>query len=417
MKGRVVGGRRDRRWSSTGARFYEKELELRMSMSYGPGRYDRRYEELGLDYPIAYVRWTENRNLQAFLALAAAGAIDPRPPRRRRRCDFADAEGAYEELARGRAPRARGGLPLRPTRRAGARTLALARAPRAGAGERRRRASSAPATTPRRCCCRRSRGVPACSARCVVDRDRRRRRGARAEKFGFAALRHRSGARASPTRRSTSSSSPRATTATRALAGGGAARGQGGLAREAGRARRGAARVARARRRARPAASSRVGYNRRFSPHARAIREAFAARGGPLAIHYTVAAGPTPARHLARRSRAPAAAASSARPATSSTCAATWSARRRTSVFARALGRDPESDDSTVLVLGFADGSTATIEYLANASPELPKERFEVSADGRTACLRQLPRDAPARRPQAARTLNQDKGQAAAVSA
>ncbi|MGH0031491.1 MAG: zinc-dependent alcohol dehydrogenase, partial [Myxococcota bacterium] len=45
--------------------FYEKELELRMSMSYGPGRYDRRYEEVGLDYPISYVRWTENRNLQA----------------------------------------------------------------------------------------------------------------------------------------------------------------------------------------------------------------------------------------------------------------------------------------------------------------------------------------------------------------
>ena len=50
--------------------FYEKELELRMSMSYGPGRYDRRYEEAGLDYPIEYVSWTENRNLQAFLALA-----------------------------------------------------------------------------------------------------------------------------------------------------------------------------------------------------------------------------------------------------------------------------------------------------------------------------------------------------------
>ncbi len=44
-----------------------------MSMSYGPGRYDRRYEEVGLDYPIAYVRWTEKRNLQAFLDLAAPG--------------------------------------------------------------------------------------------------------------------------------------------------------------------------------------------------------------------------------------------------------------------------------------------------------------------------------------------------------
>ena len=52
--------------------FYDKELELRMSTSYGPGRYDRRYEELGIDYPLPYVRWTENRNLQAVLNLMAA---------------------------------------------------------------------------------------------------------------------------------------------------------------------------------------------------------------------------------------------------------------------------------------------------------------------------------------------------------
>jgi predicted dehydrogenase/threonine dehydrogenase-like Zn-dependent dehydrogenase len=47
--------------------FYEKELDVRLSRSYGPGRYDHLYEEKGLDYPIGYVRWTENRNMQAFL--------------------------------------------------------------------------------------------------------------------------------------------------------------------------------------------------------------------------------------------------------------------------------------------------------------------------------------------------------------
>ena len=46
--------------------WYPKELELRMSCSYGPGRYDLSYEEKGLDYPYAYVRWTQNRNMQAF---------------------------------------------------------------------------------------------------------------------------------------------------------------------------------------------------------------------------------------------------------------------------------------------------------------------------------------------------------------
>lgn len=47
--------------------YYNKELDLRMSMSYGPGRYDPDYEQNGVDYPYAFVRWTENRNMQAFL--------------------------------------------------------------------------------------------------------------------------------------------------------------------------------------------------------------------------------------------------------------------------------------------------------------------------------------------------------------
>ena len=51
--------------------YYEKELELRLSRSYGPGRYDSTYEEEGVDYPIGYVRWTEQRNMQEFLSLVA----------------------------------------------------------------------------------------------------------------------------------------------------------------------------------------------------------------------------------------------------------------------------------------------------------------------------------------------------------
>jgi predicted dehydrogenase len=53
------------------AGYYKKELELKMSCSYGPGRYDRNYEENGVDYPYGYVRWTENRNMQAFADLLA----------------------------------------------------------------------------------------------------------------------------------------------------------------------------------------------------------------------------------------------------------------------------------------------------------------------------------------------------------
>jgi predicted dehydrogenase/threonine dehydrogenase-like Zn-dependent dehydrogenase len=56
--------------------FYKKELELKMSCSYGPGRYDPLYEEKGIDYPVAYVRWTEKRNMQAFQELILNGKIN-----------------------------------------------------------------------------------------------------------------------------------------------------------------------------------------------------------------------------------------------------------------------------------------------------------------------------------------------------
>lgn len=56
--------------------YYAKELNLIVSRSYGPGRYDPGYEEAGLDYPIGYVRWTEGRNLQAFVDLLGPGELD-----------------------------------------------------------------------------------------------------------------------------------------------------------------------------------------------------------------------------------------------------------------------------------------------------------------------------------------------------
>ncbi len=56
--------------------YYEKELDVRFSRSYGPGRYDTRYELDGIDYPVGYVRWTEKRNLESFLDLLARGEIE-----------------------------------------------------------------------------------------------------------------------------------------------------------------------------------------------------------------------------------------------------------------------------------------------------------------------------------------------------
>jgi len=75
--------------------YYEKELDLRLSRSYGPGRYDHIYEEKGIDYPIGYIRWTEKRNMEAFLDLLAKGKInlDKIITHRFR---FEDAEKAYK---------------------------------------------------------------------------------------------------------------------------------------------------------------------------------------------------------------------------------------------------------------------------------------------------------------------------------
>lgn len=84
------------------AQFYRKEIDLLMSTSYGPGRYDAAYEEQGHDYPFAHVRWTLNRNMQAYLDLCAQGRvkighlID-------RTITIDDAPRAYRELAAGGA--------------------------------------------------------------------------------------------------------------------------------------------------------------------------------------------------------------------------------------------------------------------------------------------------------------------------
>jgi predicted dehydrogenase len=61
------------------ADFFEKELSFQVSCSYGPGRYDPNYEEKGQDYPVGYVRWTEQRNLEAVLDMMADGRLDVMP--------------------------------------------------------------------------------------------------------------------------------------------------------------------------------------------------------------------------------------------------------------------------------------------------------------------------------------------------
>jgi len=82
------------------ANMYMKELSLALSRSYGPGRYDTEYEEGGVDYPIGYVRWTERRNMEAFLDLLATGQIDVNPLLEHR-YPIHDGAKAYADLKNG----------------------------------------------------------------------------------------------------------------------------------------------------------------------------------------------------------------------------------------------------------------------------------------------------------------------------
>ncbi|MFJ8111977.1 bi-domain-containing oxidoreductase [Streptomyces sp. NPDC096132] len=98
-RGRVVDigkCRLDLPWNA----YYEKELDVRFSRSYGPGRYDPEYELEGRDYPIGYVRWTERRNLACFLDLAARGKVDVEPLISHV-ADFDDAVETYQRLKDG----------------------------------------------------------------------------------------------------------------------------------------------------------------------------------------------------------------------------------------------------------------------------------------------------------------------------
>ena len=389
--------------------FYPKELELRMSMSYGPGRYDRRYEELGLDYPISHVRWTENRNLQSFVNLAAAGDIDPA------KLDaevvaFEDAESSYEALAKGErknlaiifkykgAPDEARTLELaKPSARrdgdvgiafVGAGNYAKAQLiPAIASASKVRKVQVVTATgaSARRTSEKYDYASCGTDPQEVFEND--------AVDLVFIATQHDSHASLA----CDTMKAGKAVWLEKPI----------GLDRESVRELVAAARDTQG--------FLSVGYNRRFSPHAEKVRETFDGRTEPMSIRYTVAAGATPA--------------------------GTWVTDPKTgggriigecchfidlciylvgtlpsSVYARGLSRDPERDDSFVANVSFTDGSVATLEYLANASAELPKERFEVSSERKTAICENF-RSTTVMGGTPLKTLNQNKGQREAVLA
>jgi predicted dehydrogenase/threonine dehydrogenase-like Zn-dependent dehydrogenase len=96
-RGRIVDigkCRLDLPWTA----YYEKELDVRFSRSYGPGRYDALYEEAGIDYPVGYARWTERRNMDCIIKMMACGALDV-GPLVQRVAPFERAVSVYEEMS------------------------------------------------------------------------------------------------------------------------------------------------------------------------------------------------------------------------------------------------------------------------------------------------------------------------------
>ncbi|MCU0622127.1 MAG: bi-domain-containing oxidoreductase [Gemmatimonadales bacterium] len=356
--------------------FYRKELTFQVSCSYGPGRYDSRYEEDGADYPLPYVRWTAARNFAAVLELMAGGRLDP-APFVSHRVPFERAPEAYDELQASRGL----GIVLQYPDRGGAAPPAEARTvvrPAAGA------AGRAVAVV----------GAGNFASRTLLPE--LRAAGFRlhtlvtsggpggaavAERFGFERystdlsqalddpaidtvflltrhdLHARQACRALEVGKHVFVEKPLALTLEELEAVARAAEAGPGLLM--------------------------VGFNRRFAPLAADVRDRLSQRGGPAALVLTVNAGALPADHWTRDVRV------GGGRIVGEAChfidlarylvGAPISGLQVTAARDRA-GRPV--DDIAHLALAFEDGSTAVVHYLANGPTAFPKERIEAFADG-----------------------------------
>jgi predicted dehydrogenase/threonine dehydrogenase-like Zn-dependent dehydrogenase len=393
--------------------YYDKELSFFLSRSYGPGRYDPMYEESGVDYPIGYVRWTEQRNMEAFLGLCAAGRLDL-GPLISHRFPIERAEEAYHLIASGTD--ALGIILTYPAREAPARTVEVEPPGQVVRGDLRVSVVGAggfasgvlvPALAKvpgvRLCTIVSARGL---SARHLAD------------KFGF---------RSCSTDGSAvlqDSDSSAVVIATRhnlhaqqtiaALKAGKHVFVEKPLALAEDELQQILAE------RERAGKILLVGYNRRFSPLARELAGFFAGRRSPLVMCYRVNAGPIPPDSWIHD------------PAVGGgriigeAChfidlAAYLAGAPPVSVHCQGVapGSAARNDDNVVLTVGYGDGSLCTIVYVATADASAGKERFEVMGDGRSAVLEDFRslelRQAGKRR--TIRKLVQDKGHAAELRA
>jgi predicted dehydrogenase len=403
------------------ADFYEKELSFQVSCSYGPGRYDPDYEQGGHDYPLGFVRWTEQRNFAAVLELMAAGQLDVLPLVSHRFA-FDEAPRAYELLTAGAEP-SLGVLleyPPRPRGAPAVRVLALAVAPAAtAAGEPRVALIGAGSHAGRSLIPALAQGGAALIA--IVSRG-----GVTAAQLG-----RRHGFQEASTDPAAAIADPRVNAvviATRhdshaALAQQALAAGKHVFVEKPLGITQAEVDTVESALRAAPVAGRpllMVGFNRRFAPLTVRMRELLQGTPGPKTLVATVNAGAQPAGHWTR------AVAVGGGRIVGEAChfidllrclAGASIVRWQLALTGTAAAGD--GDDPVTITLTFADGSTGTVHYLTNGHPAFPKERIEVFAAGR---ILQLDNFRTLRGYgwggfSAARLWRQDKGQRACVAA
>lgn len=408
------------------ADFYEKELTFQVSCSYGPGRYDPTYEERGIDYPVGFVRWTEQRNFEAVLDMIADGRLDVRPLISHR-IPIAEAERAYE-LVGGAAPSL--GILLeypsaaeQPEAVLRRRTIPLSSSPSPPSGTGRPRVAfvgSGNYSTAVLIPAFREAGASLTSiaSRAGVS-------GVHAgRKFGFnATTTDVDAALADPSADAvviTTRHDTHARFAAQALTAGKHVFVEKPLALTHEELEQ----VARAH--ASGAAGGRppllmVGFNRRFAPHVRKMMALLAGVQEPRVLVMTVNAGAIPPEHWTQD------------PAVGGGriigegCHFVDLLRHLAGapivgVDAAAIGRAPGvrvTDDKATITLRFADGSLGTIHYLANGHKSFAKERLEVFAGGRILQLDNFRRLTGYGWPgfKSMRLWRQDKGQRACAAA
>jgi polar amino acid transport system substrate-binding protein len=372
--------------------YFARELTLKVSMSYGPGRYDPEYEERGHDYPLAYVRWTEGRNIEAFLDAVASKRVST-APLVTHRFPIEEGERAYKLIAGDtRAPHLAVLLTYDTSREL---ATIIERRPRAAAREATR---ASDATDNRESVVRvgmigagayaRAMLLPHFKASGAQFQSIATASGVTArdvgEKYDFAALASGANAVIEDPRVNLVVIATRhdshAALASRALEAGKHVFVEKPLAlddEELDALLEAASRTS---------AKLVAGFNRRFSPHARAARDFFADRREPLSILYRVNAGRVPASHW---TQSPDEGGGRVR---GEVChfvdlCQFFARAPPVGVFAESIRSDNAEvvdDDSIFVTLRFADGSNACVAYLAEGDRALAKERVEILGAGRS---------------------------------